>query len=92
MTAKRGSLFVALTNTVARLSLVSLLQSLLLDGRILPYGRNYGGVVRFAGPASTVKCFENNPLVRKALEVVALILQSNTSDSNNKHAYAGKLY
>mmetsp|Transcript_38022 Transcript_38022/g.63908 ORF Transcript_38022/g.63908 Transcript_38022/m.63908 type:complete len:236 (+) Transcript_38022:74-781(+) len=33
-----------------------------------PGFRNYGGVVRFAGPASTVKCFENNPLVRKALE------------------------
>mmetsp|Transcript_48115 Transcript_48115/g.154190 ORF Transcript_48115/g.154190 Transcript_48115/m.154190 type:complete len:209 (+) Transcript_48115:54-680(+) len=29
--------------------------------------RDYGGVIRFSGPASTVKCFENNPLVRQAL-------------------------
>jgi RraA family protein len=31
------------------------------------YLRDFGGIVRFAGPASTVKCFENNPLVRLAL-------------------------
>ena len=31
------------------------------------YFRDFGGVARFAGPASTVKCYENNPLVRQAL-------------------------
>lgn len=30
--------------------------------------RNFGGNTRFSGQAATVKCFENNPLVRKALE------------------------
>lgn len=30
--------------------------------------RDYGGVLRFSGQAATVKCFENNPLVRSALE------------------------
>ena len=29
--------------------------------------RDFGGVTRFSGPASTVKCYENNPLVREAL-------------------------
>eukprot|EP00240_Pyramimonas_obovata_P013610 CAMPEP_0118931124 /NCGR_PEP_ID=MMETSP1169-20130426/7572_1 /TAXON_ID=36882 /ORGANISM="Pyramimonas obovata, Strain CCMP722" /LENGTH=245 /DNA_ID=CAMNT_0006873585 /DNA_START=30 /DNA_END=767 /DNA_ORIENTATION=- len=33
-----------------------------------PGFRDFGGLLRFSGPASTVKCFENNPLVRKALE------------------------
>ncbi|DBB13737.1 TPA: hypothetical protein ACH3X3_000745 [Trebouxia sp. C0006] len=33
-----------------------------------PVFRNYGGNSRFKGQAATVKCFENNPLVRKALE------------------------
>lgn len=28
---------------------------------------DYGGRIRFSGQVSTVKCFENNPLVRKAL-------------------------
>ena len=27
--------------------------------------RDYGGHIRFNGQAATVKCFENNPLVRK---------------------------
>ena len=31
------------------------------------YFRDFGGVKRFSGPASTIKCFENNPLVRQAL-------------------------
>ncbi len=30
-----------------------------------PIFRNYGGNSRFKGQAATVKCFENNPLVRK---------------------------
>ncbi len=30
--------------------------------------RDFGGRSRFSGRASTVQCFENNPLVRKALE------------------------
>jgi RraA family protein len=30
--------------------------------------RDLGGKMRFSGKISTVKCFENNPLVRKALE------------------------
>ncbi len=30
-----------------------------------PVFRNYGGNSRFKGQAATVKCFENNPLVRK---------------------------
>lgn len=33
-----------------------------------PVFRDYGGSRKFSGPVSTVKCFENNPLVRKALE------------------------
>ena len=37
--------------------------------RVLDAGhlRDFGGVTRFRGPASTVRCFENNPLVREAL-------------------------
>lgn len=31
-----------------------------------PVFRDFGGNLRFKGPAATVKCFENNPLVRKA--------------------------
>lgn len=31
------------------------------------YFRDFGGVKRFSGPATTIKCFENNPLVRQAL-------------------------
>ena len=31
------------------------------------YLRDFGGILRFSGPASTVRCFENNPLVREAL-------------------------
>ncbi|KAG2443656.1 hypothetical protein HXX76_002005 [Chlamydomonas incerta] len=30
--------------------------------------RDYGGKLRFSGQVSTVRCYENNPLVRKALE------------------------
>ncbi len=30
-----------------------------------PIFRNFGGNSRFKGQAATVKCFENNPLVRK---------------------------
>lgn len=33
-----------------------------------PIFRDFGGRLRFSGPAATVKCFENNPLVRAALE------------------------
>ena len=33
-----------------------------------PVFRDYGGRVRFSGPLSTVKCFEDNSLVRAALE------------------------
>lgn len=29
--------------------------------------RDFGGLRRFVGPASTIKCYENNPLVREAL-------------------------
>ncbi|PNW73919.1 hypothetical protein CHLRE_13g578150v5 [Chlamydomonas reinhardtii] len=30
--------------------------------------RDFGGKLRFSGQVSTVRCYENNPLVRKALE------------------------
>ncbi|KAK9906514.1 hypothetical protein WJX75_003146 [Coccomyxa subellipsoidea] len=33
-----------------------------------PNFRDYGGNIRFSGKVTTIKCFENNPLVRKALE------------------------
>ena len=33
-----------------------------------PHRSDFGGKLRFSGQVSTVKCFENNPLVRKALE------------------------
>lgn len=33
-----------------------------------PIFKDYGGKLRFSGQAATVKCFENNPLVRMALE------------------------
>lgn len=37
--------------------------------RVLPPRfASYGGVLRFAGPASTVKCFEDNSLVKAALD------------------------
>ncbi len=29
--------------------------------------RDFGGKKEFAGPAYTIRCFENNPLVRKAV-------------------------
>lgn len=32
-----------------------------------PLFRDYGGKPRFSGQAATIKCFENNPLVRKAV-------------------------
>lgn len=33
-----------------------------------PLFRDYGGIKRFSGPVSTIKCFEDNSLVREALE------------------------
>lgn len=37
--------------------------------RVLPpVLRDYGGVPKFAGPVSTVKCFEDNSLVKAALD------------------------
>lgn len=33
-----------------------------------PIFRDYGGNIKFSGRIATVKCFENNPLVRKSLE------------------------
>eukprot|EP01024_Parvocaulis_polyphysoides_P031612 TRINITY_DN284_c1_g3_i1.p1 TRINITY_DN284_c1_g3~~TRINITY_DN284_c1_g3_i1.p1 ORF type:complete len:226 (-),score=35.17 TRINITY_DN284_c1_g3_i1:642-1271(-) len=37
--------------------------------RILqPIFKDFGGNIKFSGYVSTVKCYENNPLVRKALE------------------------
>jgi regulator of ribonuclease activity A len=37
--------------------------------RVLPPGfHGYGGVARFTGPVSTVKCFEDNSLVKAALD------------------------
>eukprot|EP00879_Flechtneria_rotunda_P002747 GHRR01002955.1.p1 GENE.GHRR01002955.1~~GHRR01002955.1.p1 ORF type:complete len:222 (+),score=68.23 GHRR01002955.1:861-1526(+) len=33
-----------------------------------PIFRDFGGKTRFSGKVSTVKCYENNPLVRKAFE------------------------
>ena len=40
------------------------------DGfRVLPpVFASYGGAVRFAGPVSTVKCYEDNTLVKQALD------------------------
>lgn len=32
-----------------------------------PIFRDFGGHLRFKGPAATVKCFENNPLVRQVI-------------------------
>ena len=38
--------------------------------RVLPGGvfRSYGGITQFSGPVSTVKCFEDNSLVKSAVE------------------------
>ena len=37
--------------------------------RVLPPAfHSYGGVTRFGGPVSTVKCFEDNSLVKQALD------------------------
>jgi regulator of ribonuclease activity A len=37
--------------------------------RVLPPGfRDFGGQLKFAGPVSTVKCFEDNSLVKAALD------------------------
>ncbi|GAB4822526.1 hypothetical protein N2152v2_009572 [Parachlorella kessleri] len=33
-----------------------------------PIFRDFGGRLRFSGPVATIRCFENNPLVRAALE------------------------
>lgn len=39
------------------------------DFRVLPpVFKSYGGAASFAGPASTVKCFEDNSLVKAALD------------------------
>jgi regulator of ribonuclease activity A len=39
------------------------------DFRVLPpVFQSYGGAPKFAGPASTVKCFEDNSLVKAALD------------------------
>ena len=41
--------------------------------RVLPpVFRAFGGVARFAGPVSTVKCHEDNPLVKAALDTPGL--------------------
>ena len=42
--------------------------------RVLPGGafRNYGGVLQFAGSVVTVKCFEDNSLVKAAVESAGL--------------------
>ena len=37
--------------------------------RVLPPGfRDFGGQIKFAGPVATVKCFEDNSLVKAALD------------------------
>ena len=37
--------------------------------RVLPpVFRNFGGIVRFSGPVSTVKCFEDNSLVKATVD------------------------
>lgn len=38
--------------------------------RVLPGGqyRSYGGLTRFAGPAATLRCYEDNTLVKAAVE------------------------
>ncbi|NDP61567.1 ribonuclease E activity regulator RraA [Polaromonas sp.] len=37
--------------------------------RVLPpVFRNFGGLARFSGPVSTVKCFEDNSLVKEAVD------------------------
>ena len=38
--------------------------------RVIPGGvlRSYGGVLQFAGPVATVKCYEDNSLVKAAVE------------------------
>eukprot|EP00798_Chlamydomonas_sp_ICE-L_P006430 gene6430-3059_t len=33
-----------------------------------PIFKDFGGMIKFSGMIETVKCFENNPLVRKTLE------------------------
>ncbi|CAN0141716.1 unnamed protein product, partial [Hapterophycus canaliculatus] len=38
------------------------------DVQVVPNSfRDYGGVSRFCGQVETIKCFENNPLVRERL-------------------------
>ncbi|THF69033.1 RraA family protein [Deinococcus sp. Arct2-2] len=39
---------------------------------LAPVFRDYGGHPRFSGPAFTLQVFENNPLVRSALETLGL--------------------
>ena len=43
-----------------------------------PIFRNFGGHSRFKGQAATVKCFENNPLVRKASSQLGLFVTPRT--------------
>jgi len=38
---------------------------------LLSVYRDYGGKLSFSGPAATIRCYENNPLVRKVRENVA---------------------
>ncbi|WP_196863207.1 MULTISPECIES: ribonuclease E activity regulator RraA [unclassified Polaromonas] len=35
---------------------------------MLPVFKNFGGLARFSGPVSTVKCFEDNSLVKDAVD------------------------
>jgi regulator of ribonuclease activity A len=42
--------------------------------RVLPpLFRSYGGVAKFAGPVTTLKCFEDNSLVRQALDEPGIV-------------------
>ena len=44
------------------------------DFRVLPpLFRDFGGTVKFCGPVVTLKCFEDNNLVRAALETSGLV-------------------
>lgn len=55
-----------------------------------PLFKDLGGNMRFSGPAATVKCFENNPLVRKVCPqaaFVALLDTERVSDSWYAHVH-----
>ena len=43
--------------------------TLRLDSAVVCH-RDFGGTLRFSGRIATVKCFENNPLVRKVRQVL----------------------